>query len=198
MKLYLVRHGETELNVKKVYYGSTDCALTAKGEEQAASLCSVFESLALDVVLESPLQRAKDTASLLLGENKVPRIVDERLRELDFGAWEGHSWKELQGDALFEQWCVDWQSTRPPGGESFLDLAARVRSFYDMLRKRKEEQLLIVAHHAVLQQLMACLLNGDPAKCWYYAFSQGTFTFFEINDDFCVLKGHNLTSLDKI
>lgn len=198
MKLYLLRHGETELNVKKVYYGSTDCALTAKGREQAQSLRSVFESLPLDVVLESPLRRAGDTASLLLGDNPAPRIVDDRLKELDFGAWEGRSWQELQGDGVFELWCREWQSTRPPGGESFLDLAARVRSFYEELMQRKEESVLIVAHHAVLQQLMTCLLNSEPAHCWHYAFAQGAFTLFEVNEAFGVLKGHNLTALDKI
>ena len=193
MKLYLVRHGETELNVKKVYYGSTDCALTKKGREQAASLKKVFEKMPLDVVLESPLLRAKDTATLLLGENAAPRMTDDRLKELNFGAWEGKSWQELQGDETYEKWCVEWQTTCPPDGESFLDLAARVRSFYEELLARKEENVLIVAHHAVLQQLMACLLEADPASCWHYAFSQGTYSVFDVNQGFAVLKGHNLS-----
>lgn len=195
MKLYLVRHGETELNVKKVYYGSTDCCLTEKGKDQAKSLRPVFEPLHLDVVLESPLLRAKDTASLLLGENDACRIIDDRLKELDFGAWEGKSWQELQGDAIYEKWCVDWQTTCPPQGESFLDLAGRVRSFYNDLLKREEETVLIVAHHAVLQQLMACLLEADPASCWHYAFSQGTYSCFDINGGFAVLKGHNVAAV---
>lgn len=194
MRLYLVRHGETELNVKKVYYGSTDCALTETGREQAASLRRVFEKMPIDVVLESPLLRAKDTASLLLGENGAPRVMDDRLKELNFGAWEGKSWQELQGDETYEKWCTEWQSTCPPEGESFLDLAARVRSFYEDLQKRSEENVLIVAHHAVLQQLMACLLEADPASCWHYAFSQGTYTVFDVNQGFGVLKGHNLTA----
>lgn len=192
MKLYLVRHGETELNVKKVYYGFTDCDLTEKGKDQARALRRGFETMVLDVVLESPLIRAKDTATLLLGENPVPRVTDDRLKELNFGAWEGKSWQELQGDAVYEQWCVEWQTTCPPDGESFLDLASRVRGFYEDLLKRADENVLIVAHHAVLQQLMACLLEADPASCWHYAFSQGTYSLFEINGGFAVLKGHNL------
>lgn len=196
MKLYLVRHGETELNVKKVYYGSTDCGLTEKGRDQALSLRRVFEPMALDVVLESPLVRAKDTASLLLGENKVSRIADDRLKELNFGEWEGKSWQELQGDATYEKWCNEWQTTCPPDGESFLDLAARVDSFYKELLARSEENVLIVAHHAVLQQLMACLLETDPASCWHYAFAQGTYTLFEINHGFAVLKGHNQSVME--
>ena len=192
MKLYLVRHGETELNVKKVYYGSTDCGLTEKGKEQAVSLKTAFASVPLDLVLESPLKRAKTTVDLILGEKEVPRLEDGRLKELDFGGWEGKSYTELQGDPLYEQWCREWKTTCPPRGECFLDLAHRVRSFYGDLLKREEERVLIVAHHAVLQQLMACLLEAEPESCWHYAFEQGTYTVFEIRDGFAVLKGHNL------
>lgn len=192
MKLYLVRHGETELNVKKVYYGSTDCELTEKGKEQAVSLKTAFASVSLDRVLESPLKRAKTTTDLLLGEKEVPRLEDGRLKELDFGGWEGKSYTELQGDPLYEEWCREWKTTRPPRGECFLDLVQRVRSFYEDLLKREEERVLIVAHHAVLQQLMACLLDAEPESCWHYAFEQGTYTVFEIRDGFAVLKGHNL------
>lgn len=192
MKLYLVRHGETELNVKKVYYGSTDCELTEKGKEQAVSLKTAFASVPLDLVLGSPLKRAKTTVDLILGEKEVPRLEDGRLKELDFGGWEGKSYTELQGDPLYEQWCREWKTTCPPRGECFLDLAHRVRSFYGDLLKREEERVLIVAHHAVLQQLMACLLEAEPESCWHYAFEQGTYTVFEIRDGFAVLKGHNL------
>ena len=192
MKLYLVRHGETELNVKKVYYGSTDCELTEKGKEQAVSLKTAFASVSLDRVLESPLKRAKTTTDLLLGEKEVPRLEDGRLKELDFGGWEGKSYTELQGDPLYEEWCREWKTTRPPRGECFLDLVQRVRSFYEDLLKREEERVLIVAHHAVLQQLMACFLEAEPESCWHYAFEQGTYTVFEIRDGFAVLKGHNL------
>ena len=192
MKLYLVRHGETELNVKKVYYGSTDCDLTEKGKEQAVSLKTAFASVPLDLVLGSPLKRAKTTVDLILGEKEVPRLEDDRLKELDFGGWEGKSYTELQGDPLYEQWCREWKTTCPPRGECFLDLAQRVRSFYGDLLKREEERVLIVAHHAVLQQLMACLLEAEPESCWHYAFEQGTYSVFEIRDGFAVLKGHNL------
>lgn len=193
MKLYLVRHGETELNLKKVYYGRTDCGLTEKGKEQAVSLRAAFADLSLDLVLESPLKRAKDTAGLLLGAKEVLRLEDERLEELDFGAWEGKSYLDLQGDPLYEQWCREWKTICPPHGECFLDLAKRVRDFYEDLLKRGEEKVLIVAHHAVLQQLMACLLAADPESCWHYAFVQGAYTVFEIHDGFAVLRGHNLT-----
>lgn len=192
MKIYMLRHGETELNVKKVYYGSTDCALTEKGRSQAEALTPVFSSMALDAVWTSPLKRATKTASIILENNDAPRRETPLLSEVNFGEWEGKSFFELQGDPLFEQWCDQWQTTRPPKGESFCDLSERVKAFWTELQDCSAENVLIVTHHGVLQQIMATLLNGDPAACWHYAFEQGTYSLVEVTDGFAVLKGHNL------
>lgn len=197
-KLYLVRHGETELNLKKVYYGALDCDLTEKGVTQATSLTSLFEPLHLDRVYFSPLLRARRSAELLLGENPVPRVADDRLRELNFGAWEGKRYDELQDDPVYAQWCDDWQHTRPPGGESFADLACRSRAFYDNLMALEEDNVLVVAHHAVLQQLLCYLLEEEAERCWHFSFDQGTYTYFEFSGDFAVLRGHNLHPLSDI
>ena len=193
MKLYLLRHGETTLNQKKVYYGSTDCELTAKGEAQAASLRPIFADIPFDTVWSSPLKRATATAALALGVDRPDLARDERLAEMAFGAWEGCSWQDLQGDALFETWCADWRRTRPPGGESFDDLSCRVRRFYtEVLRPFSGENGLVVAHHAVLRLLTLCLLDLYDDAFWRFAFTQGAYSVFEINDGFAVFAGHNL------
>lgn len=196
-KLFLLRHGETQLNLKKVYYGRTDCDLTQKGVEQAAVLTSFFSVLHLDLVYESPLLRAKHTADIVLAQNPVERVRDDRLRELDFGAWEGKSYQELTGDPVYTAWCNDWQNTRPPQGESFCDLVGRTQSFYRDLIKSEAEDILIVGHHAVLQQLMAYLLEEEADRCWHYAFDQGAYTVFEFSGEFAVLKGHNLIPISE-
>lgn len=191
-RIYLVRHGETELNLKKVYYGRTDCSLTARGMAQAESLKPFFGRLKLDIVYTSPLQRAVRTADLLLGENAASRLTDERLSELSFGEWEGKHFEDLKGDPLFQKWCDDWRHQPPPGGESFCEMAQRTRSFFDALEKREEESVLIVSHHAVLQQLMAYFLEAPADHCWHYAFSQGAYSEFSVADGFFVLRGHNI------
>ncbi len=196
MKLYMIRHGETTLNKKKVYYGSTDCPLTETGEVQARSLRPFFEPMALDAVWVSPLKRAADTAALALGENGAPRETDRRLAEVAFGGWEGKTWRELKDDALFQRWCDDWRFTVPPGGESFDDLARRVRRFYEeRVLAFEGERALVVAHHAVLRQLMVCLLDAAPEAFWRFSFGQGTYSVCDINDGYAVLTGHNLRPL---
>lgn len=196
--LYLLRHGETEMNLKKVYYGRIDCDLTAKGVAQAKALAPVFSRFKPDLVYTSPLLRAVHTADLLLGERDVMRVADERLNELSFGDWEGKHYEDLSDDPLYRKWCEDWQHTAPPQGESFADMAARTRSFFADLRQRDEERILIVSHHAVLQQLMAYLLEETADHCWHYAFSQGTYTTFAVTDGFAVLKGHNIFPVSEI
>ena len=195
MKLYLCRHGETEMNQKGVYYGRIDCELTAKGRAQAQNLAVALAEISPDLVIDTPLKRARTTADLILGDRTVPRLTEPRFQELDFGAWEGKSYKELRGDALYEEWCRDWQNVRPPGGESFRDLAERTAAGFRDLQTRGDERILIVSHHAVLQILMTLLLEQPFDCCWHYRFEQGRYSYFEILDHYAVLKGHNLGDL---
>lgn len=190
--VYLVRHGETELNRKKVYYGRLDCDLTEKGVSQAKALQPFFSRLKPDLLCVSPLLRAGRTGDLLLGETKTLRVCDQRLNELAFGQWEGKHYEDLKGDPLYKKWCADWRHQPPPAGESFSAMAERTRSFFEDLQRREEETVLIVSHHAVLQQLMAYFLEAPPEHCWHYLFSQGAYSHFGIADGFAVLKGHNI------
>lgn len=190
-KLYLIRHGETELNNKKVYYGSTDCSLTENGIAQAKSLSSFFQKVNPEQIYVSTLRRSADTASLIFGGDR-PFLVDKRIAEIDFGDWECKSFKELQGDRLYEEWCTDWQNTCPPRGESFMMLAGRVKDFYSSLMNSEAETALIVSHHSVLQVFMTLLLNAPIESCWHFSFCQGCYTCFEFSGDYPVLKGHNL------
>lgn len=190
--LYLVRHGETDCNVKEVYYGATDCPLNDRGREDARRLHGALKARRLDLVFTSPLSRATETAALLLADRPVPLSVDDRLRELNFGDWEGRSWRELQDDPHWQDWGADWQGTRPPAGESFLDLAARVSAFYDDLLSRPEEDILIVSHHMIMMALICRLFDLPPTKAWHFRFLPGTYSHLVYADDFPVLLGQNL------
>src|SRR5690625_4282145 len=102
--LYLIRHGETEYNKRKVYYGATDCELTALGREQARALAAAFHDIHLDLAIVSPLRRAQETADIILGKKTTLRESEPRIREMNFGIWEGKYYKDLQGDPAYEAW----------------------------------------------------------------------------------------------
>ena len=88
MQLYIVRHGETVWNLEHRVQGQTDVPLTDNGRKQAKELQKLVSSLNIDVVISSPLIRAKETAQILV-DNKLPVHTDDRIIERDWGLNEG-------------------------------------------------------------------------------------------------------------
>ncbi len=191
--LYLFRHGETELNLKKVYYGATDCALTSKGETDADKLRPVFAEIPVDLCFVSPLKRAGDTAKRIFPLREADFFCrDDDLRELNFGAWEGKHYSELEGDPHWQAWAADYFHIAPPGGESFHDLSKRAEAFKETLFAAEKDAVAVVGHHGFLTVLMALLLGMEAKDCWHFTFLHGVYTHFSFSEDYPVLMGHNL------
>ena len=89
MKLYLVRHGETDWNKQKRIQGQVDIPLNAFGRSLAKKTAEGLKSIPFDVCYSSPLGRAEETARLILNERDVPIITDNRIMEMAFGEYEG-------------------------------------------------------------------------------------------------------------
>ena len=89
MKIYLVRHGETDWNQAGRLQGQTDIDLDAQGFAQAAEAAERLKEVPFEIAFCSPLIRARHTAETIVGERKITLTTDERLRELNFGPWEG-------------------------------------------------------------------------------------------------------------
>ena len=85
MKIYLVRHGETDWNQAGLLQGQTDIALNAQGLEQAREAAERLKDVPFEIAFCSPLIRAKRTAEIIIGDRKITLTTDERLRELNFG-----------------------------------------------------------------------------------------------------------------
>lgn len=143
MKLYLLRHGLTEYNTKRYYQGSRDIPLSDAGRAQLKR--AGFD---MDVVYVTPLMRTGQTAAILFPEAR--QVVEEELREMNFGIFEGRSDAEMAGEPEYEAWIAsEWQ--RPcPEGEVWADFAERSCAAIDRLirdaHRRGTEKLVIVAH----------------------------------------------------
>ncbi|MEE0776177.1 MAG: alpha-ribazole phosphatase, partial [Bacillota bacterium] len=185
--LYLIRHGETEYNKKKVYYGATDCDLTELGREQARSIAKSFQNIHLDLAVVSPLIRAQKTADIILAGKSLQRETELRVREMNFGIWEGKYYKDLQGDPAYDAWMADWENVRPPQGESHNDLVARVSEFYNEFKQRPEKDVALICHNAVLMVLLTRILETDPSFSWHFAFDQGCYTHIRFADGYPIL-----------
>ena len=170
IKLYFVRHGETDWNKAQRYQGQQDIPLNATGRSQAArngqALAAALggEAARLDHV-SSPLLRARETMEIIRGELGLPPAgyrCDDRLREVHYGYWEGELWRELpvRDPAGFAAREADKWGWQPKGGESYRELSVRV----DGWTREVVGDSLVVAHGGVMRVLRGLCLDLSPAE----------------------------------
>ena len=150
MKLYIVRHGETDWNKKDLMQGSTDIPLNLNGIVQAMELKKSLPNN-FDICFVSPLKRAKKTADII---TKCPKVIDERLIERNMGLLEGKKFKNFD----FQKYW-DWElNSNDNKVEKVQDLFMRVSSFINMLKRDyKEKTVLIVSHGATIRAINFCI-----------------------------------------
>lgn len=145
--LYLTRHGQTVWNVSGKVCGATDIELTEKGREQAAGLGARLSSdkdISIDMVVSSPLKRARDTAKIISDAILVPMYTDIRITEQNFGKYEGSGRRSDEFMEAKRHFADNYE-----GGESMLKVAQRVYNFLDEIIKDKDKTYLVVAHNGI-------------------------------------------------
>lgn len=167
LNVYLLRHGETAYNADgNRYCGQTDIGLTEKGVKQAQTIRQSLKDIHFEAIYSSPLQRAYNTACIASNDSKLV-IKDDRLIEMDFGAWEGKTREEFTAEAphLWNQWEQSPDVNRAGGtGNTADEVVKRVDSFFtEMLTKQIQGNILVVAHNTVNRLYLAYKL-GMPLK----------------------------------
>jgi broad specificity phosphatase PhoE len=161
--IILLRHGQTAVNAEGRLQGRIDAPLTELGRRQAAASAAVASSAARVVV--SPLLRARQTAEELGLPSSVPVDVDERWIELDYGEWDGQPLRSMRTEG-WDAWRAD-PGFAPPGGESLVALAARVRAACDDLAgEASEGDVLVVSHVSPIKAAVAWALGVGPETSW--------------------------------
>lgn len=173
MKLYLLRHGETDWNKEWRLQGSVDIPLNEKGVAQAQDAALRYKDLSFDVVISSPLQRALNTARIIAEPHGLTVQTDDRLREICFGDLEGKSVEESNRDPVLktarENFFDHPELYAPVGkGESFEDLDKRCRSFLSDLKKNYDDKtvILVSGHGALCKGLVRAAKNLPVAEFW--------------------------------
>jgi probable phosphoglycerate mutase len=163
--LLLLRHGQTAMTVERRYSGHGDPPLTPFGTAQAAALGDRVAALAGPVaaVWASPLRRAAGTAEAVAARLGLDVRVDERLRETNFGEWEGLTFAEIQERApdAFRAWLND-PSVPAPGGESFDQVARRVRQARDAIVSAHPGATVAVVSHVTPVKVLLRLALDAP------------------------------------
>ncbi|MGI9860303.1 alpha-ribazole phosphatase [Moorella naiadis] len=172
IRVYLVRHGETEWNHTMRYQGHSDIALSANGRRQAELLRERFRGIKLDAVYSSDLYRAKETAMAIAAPHGL--LVQEvpALREINFGAWEGLTYQEIitSYPQEWETWRRNPGTTIVPEGESFQQVKERALAAFEKIvaGEEKGRTLLFVAHGGSLRSLICALLGLDLTAVWRF------------------------------
>lgn len=141
-------------------YGRLDVPLVPGWESWAAAMAGSLAAKAPERIWTSPSSRCAKVADILGRQLNLRPTPDNRLRELDFGRWEGTAWDMVPRDAL-DRWAADPAGFRPPGGESGSLLVQRVAGFAGMLTA-KAQSCIVVSHGGPLR-LLPALLRGRTA-----------------------------------
>jgi 2,3-bisphosphoglycerate-dependent phosphoglycerate mutase len=202
--LVLVRHGQSEWNLKNLFTGWRDVDLTEKGieEARAAGRRLKAQGLRFDVAFTSVLVRAQRSLDLMLeemGQKNIPVLKDQALNERDYGDLSGLNKDDARAKWGEEQVRV-WRRSydvAPPGGESLKDTAARVLPYYiqDILpRVLRGDNLIVVAHGNSLRALVMVLEHLSPAEIVVREIATGVPLIYRLNADSTVAEKKDLAA----
>ena len=163
MKLYIIRHGQTDMNIAKKIQGRQDIPLNERGHFQAQCLGKAMENRPITAVFSSPQIRAMETAIAVASPAGVPVIPVRDLMEINYGVWEGKTEEELLRDdrALYEAWWSHPAETAPPEGESINQVNERCRQAWKEIKPQLTGDAAIVAHGGLLAHFMEQLLGSE-------------------------------------
>ena len=196
IRLILVRHGQTTWNREKRYQGQSDVPLDEAGVQQADALARYFAGQDVQAVYSSDLQRAWHTAlpiARLLGTEPV---AEPRLREGDFGAWEGLTYDEINarwpGDLA--AWHADPLTKVPPGGETLQQILDRIGGVVrDVQQHHGGQTVMLVAHGGALRAIICHALALPSHTFWRLSLGSASISEMRLYGDMSVLTLFNDT-----
>ncbi|MFY0599992.1 MAG: alpha-ribazole phosphatase [Cyclobacteriaceae bacterium] len=165
MEVYFIRHTTPEVE-KGICYGQTDLTLLDAFEDQKRELIKALPER-FDAIYSSPLQRCSILANSLRRDEEL--ILDDRLKEVDFGSWEMMAWDNIPSEEV-NPWMSDFVNEAPPNGESMVDLQRRVLDWWEEVIRRKSDTIAVVTHAGVIR-IMNAFLNDIPLKNAFDDFS---------------------------
>ena len=176
MMLYAARHGQTQWNLEDKVCGRTDLPLTEAGLEQAQLLAQRTKGLKIDMIISSPMLRARQTAAPAAEKYGIPVKVDDRLIEQDYGIYEGIS--------RFDEGFLSNKrhfAFRYPGGESMMDVAHRVYSLLEEIKENYAGQnVLLVCHGGVCRVIRTYFEDMTNDEYFHYSEENAAVREYEL------------------
>lgn len=164
MKLYFVRHGESEANTQHIISNRESLfKLTELGRMQAQALADTLKDVLFTAIFSSPVLRARETVEILSGAFHLPYQVTEALREYDCGVLEEKSDEESW--RLHRQYYEDWTlrrnyANRPEGGECFIEIQGRFMPFIESFKHEGDDHILLIGHGGLFHLILPLVLSN--------------------------------------
>lgn len=186
MDIILIRHGETEDNLGRIF-SRDNTKLTEKGKTQISNSKKLLKNFEYEEVYYSPLTRAVESTEVL-GLNG---IVENRIREIDFGSFTGMTFHEIE--KLYphkaKEWLRDSINYRVPKGESVLDVYNRIEEFLKEIIQKNKNALLI-CHDCVIRVAL-CWVFDNPEYFFKFKVDNGSINIISVDGDYKYIKKTN-------
>ena len=188
MRVFVVRHGETDWNVEGRFQGQMDTKLNARGVKQAELLAERLKNHKFDAVLTSPLSRARVTAEMIAAKAGIPEVtIIKELTEINHGDWEGCLADEISSKwpEILKKWHTNPEMVKMPGvtGESLEDIGKRCVLASERALFQYEGDVLLASHDAVIKVLLCRWLDAPLSSFWRFQIPNCSITVVEFLSD---------------
>lgn len=181
MRLYIMRHGETDANKNRILQGQKDNHLNEAGKIQAEEAGKIIKKIDFAVIYASPLVRAIETAELATGQKRENFKIDKRLAEISFGELEGYSIDGMK-NSLQTFFTAPEQYQPPKDGETLEQLAERVWEFLKEIKGKYPNQNILLVSHGAAIHAMLYKMTGISIKDFWKT-KVGNCAILEVSDE---------------
>jgi len=190
----LMRHGETAWNREGRVMGRNPVPLNGHGRKQVGAAIPFARSIEPNLIVTSPLQRARESAEIIAGGLEGVAIVEEtRLAEVLYGRWEGKDYDELLADPEYLRFREEPLATETPGGETIAHVQSRgAGAVMDAIGANPEKRILFVSHGDIIRTILCHFMSLELANFRRLRIDNATFSGIQVVGDFAEVKFVNL------
>ena len=165
-KLIIVRHGEAEGNIRRIFHGWTDSELTQKGHEQAKLLAMSLKDKPIDVLYSSSLKRTMQTAQYIANVKNLPIITNDKLWEINGGDWEGRYFADIKETwpKQYDIWENHLYAHAMPNGENVEEFLERLKGEIEYIVEINKDKNICIVTHGTAIRVLLCYFKGCPLE----------------------------------
>jgi broad specificity phosphatase PhoE len=185
-RLYLVRHGQSDLNLEGRFRGLTDAPLNEVGRKEAAGAAAILDGSGVSVIYTSPVPRALQTAEILAGSIDAAVEREEGFTDVDYGEWQGMTVGEVEqrfGSSMLNSWKRDPEGFTFPGGDSMRSVQSRLGPALTRVVANRGGDVAVVSHLAVLKLCFLIIMELPTDYFWKIDVYNGSVSMFSYGPD---------------